>query len=98
MKSGTIASRPTPGSIWDGRTDCASCEPLSEPAQEILTLAHEAFVSRFHAVDETNYLRHNQRKQRQRQHRDKEMSQIDAAGNRSLALQDAEPGDRLLKQ
>src|SRR6266851_1187257 len=58
--------QPAPRSNRNDRADCASCEPLPKPAQEIFALAHEAFVSGLHAMNETNYLRHDQRKQRQR--------------------------------
>src|SRR5208282_5613189 len=77
---------------------CGPLQTISKPTQEIRALTHEARVGRFHAVDETDQLRHDEREQGQRQHRNEKLGQIDAAGNRSSALQRAKPGDCLLEQ
>ncbi|MGA7871594.1 MAG: hypothetical protein WCA22_11920, partial [Candidatus Binatus sp.] len=74
------------------------CQPLSKPAQKIRALAHEAPVARLHAVDEADKLRHDQREQGERQHRNEKLGQIDAAGDRSPALQHSESRDRFLEQ
>src|ERR1019366_9252118 len=73
-------------------------QTISKPTQKIRALTHEARVGRFHAVDETDQLRHDEREHGQRQHRNEKLSQIDAARNRSSALQHAKAADRLLEQ
>jgi len=50
---------------------CAPRQTIPEPTQKVRALTHEAPVGWFHAVDQADHLRHHEREQRQREHRNK---------------------------